>query len=171
MNLITVPTRSTLVSLYQLFCLQFDHLETPSKAYTSSRFISLYIDGPRVHTEDASLSSSSHPQEYTTPSTAIAQPQVDSLLNRSLATPWRLLIAFGLFLLVGIALAWPSLSYPMVYDDLHLIRRFSPQELAQVWHSPWDVDGIETPGLRPLTPLFDHVRFVLFGENVVTHRL
>src|SRR4051812_34549941 len=106
------------------------------------------------------MSSASRHQEQTASSAAIAQPHAAAWLNRILTTPWRLLISFALFLLVGVALAWPSLAYPMVYDDLHLIRRFSPQELAQVWHSPWDVDGIETPGFRPLTPLFDHARYV-----------
>lgn len=117
------------------------------------------------------MSSPSRPQENTVLSITVAQTQPTAVLHGSLSTPWQLLIAFGLFLLIGVALAWPSLTYPMVYDDLHLIRSFSPQELAQVWHSQWDVDGIETPGFRPLTPLFDHARFMLFGENVVAHRL
>src|SRR5215207_2444973 len=109
------------------------------------------------------MSSTLRPQERIARLTVVTQTQATSFLDHSLSIPWRLLLSFGLFFLVGVALVWPSLSYPMVYDDLHLIRNFSPQELAQVWYSPWDVDGIETPGFRPLTPLFNHARFALFG--------
>lgn len=56
-------------------------------------------------------------------------------------------------------------------DDLHLIRVFNSRELISVWSNSWDVDNIETPGYRPLTTYFNHIRATLFGENVVAHRL
>ncbi|HEX7588660.1 MAG TPA: hypothetical protein VF478_10125 [Anaerolineae bacterium] len=79
--------------------------------------------------------------------------------------------AFLLFFVVGIALARESLSYSWFYDDLHLIRVYSPDELVQSFRGTWDVDGIETPGYRPLTTLFNHVRAVAFGENTAAHRI
>jgi len=71
----------------------------------------------------------------------------------------------------GLLLAWPALHWPMVYDDLHLLRRFAFGELLQAFHGNWDPDGIETPGLRPLTLAFNHARYLAFGENVVAHRV
>src|SRR5262249_10572010 len=61
--------------------------------------------------------------------------------------------SFFLFLAVGLAVAWPSLRWPMVYDDLHLLRPFTPAEKAGAWSGSWDPDGIEHAGLRPLTLL------------------
>ena len=79
--------------------------------------------------------------------------------------------SFFLFFLVGLVLAWPALRWPMVYDDLHLLRAFTPAEKAAAWRGSWDPDGIEHPGLRPLTLLFNDLRGRLFGEDVAAHRL
>jgi type IV secretory pathway TrbD component len=59
----------------------------------------------------------------------------------------------------------------MVYDDLHLIRPFTNEEILSSFHGDWDPDHIETPGLRPLTLLFNHARYKIFGENVILHRV
>lgn len=59
----------------------------------------------------------------------------------------------------------------MMYDDLHLIRAFSNEQIVSSFWSSWDPDGLETPGLRPFTLLFNHLRYLVFGENVVVHRL
>jgi hypothetical protein len=59
----------------------------------------------------------------------------------------------------------------MVYDDLHLLRPFTPAERAQVWRGTWDPDGVEHAGFRPLTVHFNEARYRLFGENVAAHRL
>jgi hypothetical protein len=59
----------------------------------------------------------------------------------------------------------------MVYDDLHLLRTFAPEERARAWWGSWDPDGIEHPGLRPLTLLFNEARYRVFGKNVAAHRL
>lgn len=74
-------------------------------------------------------------------------------------------------LLVTVALAAPGLPAPLVWDDLHLIRAYSPDELAGAWIGSWDPDGMETPGLRPLTTWFNHERYLLFGELLIAHRL
>jgi hypothetical protein len=78
--------------------------------------------------------------------------------------------AFVLFLLLAIAWTWPARAWPMVFDDLHLVRTFSGSELAAAWAGPWDPDGLETPGFRPLSLAFNHVRAALFGERVIGHR-
>src|SRR5262245_32192185 len=59
----------------------------------------------------------------------------------------------------------------MVYDDLHVIRSFTAEEVWTSFHGHWDPDGIETQGYRPFTLLFNFLRYALFGENVVGHRL
>jgi len=78
--------------------------------------------------------------------------------------------AFLLFLLLAIAWTWPARAWPMVFDDLHLVRTFSGSELAAAWTGHWDPDGLETPGFRPLSLAFNHARAALFGERVVGHR-
>ena len=77
---------------------------------------------------------------------------------------------FAAFLAMGLARAAPSLRWPMVYDDLHLIREYTPAEIAASWVGNWDPDGIETPGYRPLSLLFNHARARLLGESVIAHR-
>jgi len=79
--------------------------------------------------------------------------------------------SFLLVFIAGLLLAWPALRWPMVYDDLHLLRTFAPEERARAWWGSWDPDGIEHPGLRPLTLLFNEARYRVFGENVAAHRL
>lgn len=79
--------------------------------------------------------------------------------------------SFLLFLLLGLALSWPALRWPMVYDDLHLLRSFTQEERAQAWRGTWDPDGLEHAGFRPLTVHFNEARYRLFGENVAAHRL
>lgn len=78
--------------------------------------------------------------------------------------------AFALFLLLAVAWTWPARHWPMVFDDLHLIRTFRATELAAAWAGHWDPDGLETPGFRPLSLAFNHARAAVFGENVVGHR-
>jgi hypothetical protein len=78
--------------------------------------------------------------------------------------------AFALFLLLAIAWTWPARRWPMVFDDLHLIRTFRGSELAAAWAGHWDPDGLETPGFRPLSLAFNHARAAVFGEMVIGHR-
>jgi hypothetical protein len=78
--------------------------------------------------------------------------------------------AFLLFLLLAILWTWPARRWPMVFDDLHLVRTFHAHELAAAWHGHWDPDGLETPGFRPLSLAFNHARAAVFGERVTGHR-
>ncbi|GFE62271.1 hypothetical protein [Geobacter sp. AOG2] len=66
---------------------------------------------------------------------------------------------------------WPCLNYYWNNDDLHLIRKFTSNELSQVFTSTWDVDRIETPGFRPFTTWFNHFRYMFLGESPANHRL
>lgn len=84
---------------------------------------------------------------------------------------WRYGLLALFFSGVALALARPALGAPFFADDLHLVRAYSADELRSVWTGPWDTDGIETAGYRPLTTVFNHLRAVLFGEEVVLQRL
>ncbi|MBX3054685.1 MAG: hypothetical protein KF753_24655 [Caldilineaceae bacterium] len=64
-----------------------------------------------------------------------------------------------------------SLASPLKGDDLHLIRTYSSNEMAEVWRNTWDPDKIETPGFRPLTTYFYHVQAILFGSSVLLFRV
>jgi len=77
----------------------------------------------------------------------------------------------ALLFAAGLAAGWDSLGYPWNGDDLHLIRAYTATELLGTLTGPWDPDGIETTGLRPLTTLFNDARAVAFGEAVALHRV
>jgi hypothetical protein len=77
----------------------------------------------------------------------------------------------GLFLALGLLRLLPSLGWPMVYDDLHLVRTYTAAEVRGAWHGDWDPDGVETPGYRPLSLLFNHARAAALGEHVAAHRV
>lgn len=83
----------------------------------------------------------------------------------------KALFALALFFALGLGLTWHALRWPMTFDDLHLIRPFRASELLAAWSGHWDPDGLETPGLRPLSLAFNHARAVLCGESVAAHRL
>lgn len=84
---------------------------------------------------------------------------------------YKELASFAIFFAVGLTLVWKALPYPMTWDDLHLIRSYSGEELVSAFHGNWDPDNIETPGLRPFTTLFNHLRYAYFGENVGAQRI
>jgi hypothetical protein len=78
---------------------------------------------------------------------------------------------FSVVLAALIALGWPALPWPMAFDDLHLMRRFTGEQILASFHGQWDPERLMTRGLRPLSLLFNHVRTSAFGENVAAHRL
>jgi hypothetical protein len=85
---------------------------------------------------------------------------------------WRyLLFSFVLFTLLGWLLYSHAWNSEFHWDDYHLIRSYSHHELIQVWTGNWDPDDIETAGYRPFSTYFNHVRYMIFGENVYGHRL
>lgn len=59
----------------------------------------------------------------------------------------------------------------MAFDDLHLLRRFTGEQMLAAFHGSWDPERLMTRGLRPLSLVFNHVRTAAFGENVAAHRL
>src|SRR5687767_7193333 len=99
---------------------------------------------------------------------SIVNSIIRSVFRRAITTVAR---PFFIFAAAGLVITWPSLNYAWYGDDLHLIRVFSSEELRSVWTGGWDIDGLETPGYRPLTVLFNHARASVFGEQVAAHRL
>jgi hypothetical protein len=77
----------------------------------------------------------------------------------------------AIFTLAFLVLAGFTLAWPMTYDDLHLIRTFSAREIARAFADTYDPDNMEVGGYRPLTVVFNHLRHVALGENVIAHRL
>ena len=84
---------------------------------------------------------------------------------------FRPAVPFLLLAAAGLVLAWPVLSWPMTYDDLHLIRSYSMREVLGGFAGRWDPDDMETAGLRPLYLVFNHLRYAVFGESVAAHRV
>jgi hypothetical protein len=83
----------------------------------------------------------------------------------------RSALTFCLLFGLGLAVGWDSLDYSWNWDDLHLIRDYRAAELWGALVGPWDPDGIETAGWRPLTTLFNGGTYVLFGDVQSAHRL
>ena len=72
-----------------------------------------------------------------------------------------ILISIVWYLIFGLNL---SLE-PYVWDDLHFFRKYSNDELKNIWIGNWDPDGIETPSYRPFAVLYYHFLYLLFEEN------
>lgn len=75
--------------------------------------------------------------------------------------------------LLVLALGWlmygPSLAWPMAFDDLHLLRPHTRAEIVAAFAGPWD--RAMTRGYRPLSVVFNDLRYRALGENVVAQRL
>lgn len=91
------------------------------------------------------------------------------LLDRVLRNP--LLILFALYFIIGLGLSYKSLGYGWFWDDYHLTRTYTVEELKHVFVGNWDVDGIEVSGYRPLLVVFNDLRATLLGENPAAQRL
>ena len=76
-----------------------------------------------------------------------------------------------LFILWYCFLGQKFINEPFIWDDLHLIRTYSIDELMSVWSGSWDPDGLETPSFRPIATLFYHTQGVLFGEHVQIQKI
>ena len=78
---------------------------------------------------------------------------------------------FVIFILWFLVLGYSFFNEPFIWDDLHLVRKYSSNELLSVWFGSWDPDGFETPSYRPIAVLFYHSLVSIFGENVQSQRL
>lgn len=67
--------------------------------------------------------------------------------------------------------SYPTLNYPFSMDSIHLIRPYSLQQLNSAWTGHWDPDNIETPGLRPLVPIFFYGEWFVFRSSALLQRL
>jgi len=77
----------------------------------------------------------------------------------------------GILLLIWSAVFASTFSYPFHWDDFHLIRRYTGTEIRSVFHGVVDPDKIETPGLRPVSILLYNLQGLLWGENILLHRI
>ena len=78
---------------------------------------------------------------------------------------------FVIFILWFLVLGYSFFNEPFIWDDLHLVRKYSSNELLSVWFGSWDPDGFETPSYRPIAVLFYHSLVSIFGEKVQSQRL
>ena len=81
------------------------------------------------------------------------------------------LYLFVLFILWYWFLGQKFINEPFIWDDLHLIRTYSIDELMSVWSGSWDPDGVETPAFRPMATLFYHTQGTIFGEHVQNQKI
>lgn len=81
------------------------------------------------------------------------------------------LYLFVLFAFWYFLLGQKFIEEPFIWDDMHLIREYSREELLSVWYGSWDPDGIDTPSYRPIATLLYHAQGSLFGENVIIQKI
>ena len=62
------------------------------------------------------------------------------------------------------------INEPYVWDDLHFFRKYSNEELRNIWIGNWDSAGIETPSYRPFAVLYYHLLYLIFEENTLLLR-
>ncbi len=79
-----------------------------------------------------------------------------------------LLILFSIwFLFIGVNI----LPQHFIGDDLHLVRKYTFNEVLDAWYSDWDPDNLETLAYRPIAILFYNFQSLLFGEIYFFHNL
>ncbi len=80
-------------------------------------------------------------------------------------------VSFIILVTIATFLAWFLLSgynliyQPFVWDDLHLIKVYSIEEIYNSWFSNWIPNKIETPSYRPVAILYYNFLGLIFGEN------
>ena len=58
-----------------------------------------------------------------------------------------------------------------VGDDLHLLRKYSTEEIISSWVGNWDPDNVETVSYRPLAIMFYNIQTAIFDENFYMHNI
>ena len=77
----------------------------------------------------------------------------------------------GALLLVWSGFFLSTYHYPFYWDDYHLIRPYSWNELLSALHGWNDPDKLETPAYRPLATFLFAIQGSVFGENMVFQRI
>lgn len=78
--------------------------------------------------------------------------------------------SFLVFLLFGSVVYMNTWNTEFFLDGIHLIQTYDSAALREALTGNWEPNNWETPGYRPLSALFNHVRALLFGEFVLGHR-
>lgn len=92
-------------------------------------------------------------------------------INQLSDVSFIILISFITFLIWYLSLGFKIINQPFIWDDLHLIRVFSFEEIINSWKGNWDSDGVETPSYRPIAILFYNFIGTIFQENYMILRL
>ena len=92
-------------------------------------------------------------------------------LNRLNAFSVIFLISILTFTSWFFILGYNLLDQPFVWDDLHLIRKYSIKEIYSSWIDNWNPNLIETPSYRPFAIMFYHAIGQVFGENTFYLRI
>tara|TARA_Y100001970_G_scaffold219928_1_gene270000 strand:+ start:4532 stop:5944 length:1413 start_codon:yes stop_codon:yes gene_type:complete len=93
--------------------------------------------------------------------------KINSISNIS----FILLLSILSFLIWYLTTGHVLIHEPFVWDDLHLFRKYSLEEITNAWTGNWDPDNLETPGYRPIVPLFYNFLGNIFNENTFYLRL
>lgn len=80
---------------------------------------------------------------------------------------YSLLVPFLVFIVWFILLGYKIVNQPFIWDDLHVIRVFSFNELISSWLGNWESSGVETPSYRPIAIIFYSFLGAIFKENFV----
>ena len=80
---------------------------------------------------------------------------------------YSLLVPFLVFIVWFILLGYKIVNQPFIWDDLHIIRVFSFNELISSWLGNWESSGVETPSYRPIAIIFYSFLGAIFKENFV----
>lgn len=71
----------------------------------------------------------------------------------------------------AVAISLPGLGNDWFYDDLHLVRSYTADEMTSALTGPYDPDEVETPAWRPALQPLTTLRQAAFGERPTAHRL
>ncbi|MFN3665852.1 MAG: hypothetical protein ACK4S0_06825 [Sediminibacterium sp.] len=81
-------------------------------------------------------------------------------------------VYLSLLFLIWSAIFFPTFyNYSFIWDDMHLVRAYTSEELQSVLFGHWDPDKVETAAYRPFATLVYHLQGFFFGENTICHRV